>query len=96
MTAPRAHPTKCSARPRTPWFIARGQGTGGQKAHTPPARWTFFRYTAWDSLVVLGGLAHFSLVVGGLVFSLAMGLLGGFFPAARAARLKIINALREI
>ena len=36
------------------------------------------------------------LMVGGLVFSLAMGLLGGFFPAARAARLKIINALREI
>ncbi len=36
------------------------------------------------------------LIFGGLVFSLAMGLLGGFFPAARAARLKIINALREI
>ena len=36
------------------------------------------------------------LIAGGLVFSLAMGLLGGFFPAARAARLKIINALREI
>jgi putative ABC transport system permease protein len=36
------------------------------------------------------------LMAGGLVFSLAMGLLGGFFPAARAARLKIINALREI
>ncbi len=36
------------------------------------------------------------LIAGGLVFSLAMGLLGGFFPAARAARLKIIAALREI
>ncbi len=36
------------------------------------------------------------LMISGLVFSLAMGLLGGFFPAARAARLKIINALREI
>ena len=36
------------------------------------------------------------LIAGGLAFSLAMGLLGGFFPAARAARLKIINALREI
>ena len=30
------------------------------------------------------------------VFSLGMGLLGGFFPAWRAARLKIVNALREI
>jgi putative ABC transport system permease protein len=36
------------------------------------------------------------LVLGGLAFSLAMGLFGGFFPAARAARLKITSALREI
>jgi ABC-type antimicrobial peptide transport system permease subunit len=31
-----------------------------------------------------------------LAFSLAMGVVGGFFPAARAARLKITTALREI
>jgi putative ABC transport system permease protein len=36
------------------------------------------------------------LIAGGLAFSLAMGLVGGFFPAARAARLKITTALREI
>jgi putative ABC transport system permease protein len=36
------------------------------------------------------------LIVGGLIFSLAMGLLGGFFPAFRAARLKITTALREV
>ena len=36
------------------------------------------------------------LIAGGIVFSLAMGLLGGFFPAWRAARLKIVNALREV
>ncbi len=36
------------------------------------------------------------LILGGLAFSLAMGLFGGFFPAARAARLKITTALREI
>ena len=36
------------------------------------------------------------LILGGLVFALAMGLLGGFFPAARAARLKITTALREV
>jgi putative ABC transport system permease protein len=36
------------------------------------------------------------LLIGGLAFSLAMGLFGGFFPAARAARLKIVNALREV
>ncbi len=36
------------------------------------------------------------LIAAGVVFSLTMGLLGGFFPAWRAARLKIVNALREI
>jgi putative ABC transport system permease protein len=36
------------------------------------------------------------LIAGGIVFSLAMGLFGGLFPAARAARLKITTALREI
>jgi putative ABC transport system permease protein len=36
-----------------------------------------------------------TLIVSGIVFSLAMGLFGGLFPAARAARLKIVNALRE-
>lgn len=36
------------------------------------------------------------LIVGGIAFSLAMGLFGGFFPAWRAARLKITSALREV
>ncbi|MBI1949780.1 MAG: ABC transporter permease, partial [Acidobacteria bacterium] len=35
------------------------------------------------------------LIAAGVVFSLAMGLFGGLFPAARAARLKITSALRE-
>ncbi|HEV8702272.1 MAG TPA: ABC transporter permease [Candidatus Polarisedimenticolia bacterium] len=35
------------------------------------------------------------LIVAGVIFSLAMGLFGGLFPASRAARLKITNALRE-
>jgi ABC-type lipoprotein release transport system permease subunit len=34
------------------------------------------------------------IAVSSLVFALAMGLLGGFLPAARAARLKIVDALR--
>ncbi len=36
------------------------------------------------------------LIAGGLGFALAMGVVGGFFPAARAARLKITTALREV
>jgi putative ABC transport system permease protein len=38
----------------------------------------------------------FPLILAGLLFSLAIGLFGGLFPAARAARLKIVNALREV
>ncbi len=36
------------------------------------------------------------LIAGGLAFALAMGIVGGLFPAARAARLKITTALREV
>src|ERR1700737_3391972 len=36
------------------------------------------------------------LIAAGMVFSLGMGLFGGFFPAWRAARLKIVTALREV
>ena len=34
------------------------------------------------------------IVVSSIAFALAMGLLGGFLPAARAARLNIVDALR--
>lgn len=36
------------------------------------------------------------LMVIGLAFALAMGVLGGFFPAVRAARLPVATALREL
>jgi putative ABC transport system permease protein len=34
------------------------------------------------------------IVIASLVFALAMGFVGGFLPAARAARMKIVDALR--
>jgi putative ABC transport system permease protein len=37
-----------------------------------------------------------SLLSQGLVYALVMGLVGGFFPALRAARLPIAVALREL
>jgi putative ABC transport system permease protein len=37
-----------------------------------------------------------SLLVQGIVYALAMGLVGGFFPAIRAARLPVTAALREL
>ncbi|MCX6132442.1 MAG: ABC transporter permease [Ignavibacteriales bacterium] len=36
-----------------------------------------------------------SIIVSSLLFSLMMGLLGGFLPSVRAARLNIVNALRS-
>ncbi|MGC2528554.1 MAG: ABC transporter permease [Candidatus Acidiferrum sp.] len=36
------------------------------------------------------------LLIMGIVFAMAMGLLGGFFPAVRAARLPVATALREL
>ena len=35
-----------------------------------------------------------SIAINSLLFALAMGFIGGFLPAARAARLNIVNALR--
>jgi putative ABC transport system permease protein len=36
------------------------------------------------------------LFIWGVVFALAMGVLGGIFPAIRAARLPVATALREL
>ena len=36
------------------------------------------------------------LLVGGIVIALLMGLIGGLFPAIRAARMPVITALREL
>ena len=36
------------------------------------------------------------LIIGGILFALAMGALGGLFPAIRAARLPVATALREL
>ncbi|MBI3787395.1 MAG: ABC transporter permease, partial [Ignavibacteriales bacterium] len=35
-----------------------------------------------------------SIIITSLLFSLFMGLIGGFLPSVRAARLNIVNALR--
>jgi ABC-type lipoprotein release transport system permease subunit len=36
-----------------------------------------------------------SIIITTLIFAIAMGIVGGFFPAVRAARLNIVNALRS-
>jgi putative ABC transport system permease protein len=35
------------------------------------------------------------LLVNGLIFAAVMGVLGGFFPARRAARLQVVEAIRR-
>jgi putative ABC transport system permease protein len=37
-----------------------------------------------------------SVIISAFIFALAMGVLGGFLPAVRAARLNIVNALRGV
>jgi putative ABC transport system permease protein len=34
------------------------------------------------------------IIIGGMIFATVMGLLGGFFPAVRAARISPIDAMR--
>lgn len=41
---------------------------------------------------IVGGL----LVLQGILFALAVGFIGGFFPALRAARLPLVAAFRDI
>jgi ABC-type antimicrobial peptide transport system permease subunit len=36
------------------------------------------------------------IIVSALVFAGIMGIVGGFFPAVRAARLNIVDALRAV
>jgi putative ABC transport system permease protein len=55
---------------------------------TSTTNWNSFSEVAFAFRVTPG------LLVGGLIFSVAMGLVGGFFPAWRAARLQVVQALR--
>lgn len=56
---------------------------------TSTTNWTSFSEVAFAFRVTPDLLAW------GLVFALVMGLIGGFFPALRAARQPIVQALRQ-
>jgi ABC-type antimicrobial peptide transport system permease subunit len=51
--------------------------------------WNTFSELAFDFALSPG------IVAGILIFALTMGILGGFLPAVRAARAKIVDSLRE-
>ena len=50
-------------------------------------------FTTFSELA-FGFAMNSSTIVGSLVFSLVMGIIGGFLPAVRASRLDIVTALR--
>jgi len=50
--------------------------------------WASFSEIAFSFRVTPG------LLLAGLIFSVVMGVLGGFFPALRAAKLPVVQALR--
>jgi putative ABC transport system permease protein len=66
------------------------------------AAWLFFHgRTASTSASVFGHLifeltVDAQLVVIGIVLACAIGLIGGLFPAIRAARLPVVDALRAV
>jgi len=56
---------------------------------TSTTNWTSFSEVAFAFRVTP------TLLVAGLIFAAVMGLIGGFFPALRAARMQVAQALRE-
>ena len=67
-------------------ILAYGMFNGAQAA---TMNWQTFSQVAF-SFRVTG-----PLMVGGFIYALVMGFVGGFFPAIRAARLPVATALRE-
>jgi putative ABC transport system permease protein len=57
-------------------------------------RFSMVNFQSWSEVVFAFEPAP-DVIVGALVFAGAMGLLGGFFPAVRAARMPLIKALKE-
>jgi putative ABC transport system permease protein len=56
---------------------------------TSTTTWASFSEIAFSSWVTPG------LLLSGVALAVAMGLIGGFFPARRAARVPVVQALRE-
>jgi len=54
--------------------------------------------TNWDTFAELafGFSLSPGIIIGTLIFAVVMGLVGGFLPAVRASRFKIVDSLREV
>jgi ABC-type antimicrobial peptide transport system permease subunit len=60
-----------------------------QRVGFSTTNWTSFSEVAWKLSLSA------SIVLSALTFAIVMGFLGGLLPAARAARIRIVDALRE-
>lgn len=67
-------------------LLAYGLFNGAQAA---TMNWQTFSQVAFSFRVTI------PLMIGGLLYALVMGFVGGFFPAIRSARLPVATALRE-
>ncbi len=70
------------------WVVGVALASGMQLVQISTMNWQSFSELAFRFTLTP------EIVVKSLVFALAMGLAGGFLPAVRAARLKIVDALR--
>jgi ABC-type antimicrobial peptide transport system permease subunit len=70
------------------WAVGLALAAGMQLVQISTMNWQSFSELAFRFTLTR------EIVVKSLVFALAMGLAGGFLPAVRAARLKIVDALR--
>ena len=70
------------------WIVGLALASGMQLVQISTMNWQSFSELAFRFTLTP------EIVVKSLVFALAMGLAGGFLPAVRAARLKIVDALR--
>ncbi len=70
------------------WVVGLALASGMQLVQISTMNWQSFSELAFRFTLTP------EIVVKSLVFALAMGLAGGFLPAVRAARLKIVDALR--
>jgi len=70
------------------WIVGLALASGMQLVQISTMNWQSFSELAFRFTLTP------EIVLKSLVFALAMGLAGGFLPAVRAARLKIVDALR--
>jgi putative ABC transport system permease protein len=74
--------------------LAGGLGGAALSLVLTPIEISMINYATWSELV-FGFVPTLPILLTALIFAAAMGVLGGFLPALRAARVKPVVAMRE-